>query len=82
MHLHHNLKITVSNSDSVLLVFVFVFNHRTSFSGQFRFSLCVSVVYFYVHQVKSSVMFLPLRVPYVEKSVHYEHISCIVELPI
>lgn len=79
MHLHHNLKITVNNSDSV---FVFVFNHRTSFSDQFKFSLCVSIVYFYVHQVKSSVMFLPLRVPYVEKSVHYEHISCFIELPI
>ena len=41
-----------------------------------------SVVYFYVHQVKSSAMFLPLRVPYVEKSIHYEHIYCFIELPI
>lgn len=41
-----------------------------------------SVVYFYAHQVKSSAMFLPLRVPYVEKSIHYEHIHCLIELPI
>lgn len=52
------------------------------FSGQFKLSLCVSVVYFYVHQVKSSVMLLPLRVSYVEKSIHYEHIYCFIELPI